>query len=73
MNDAESAVLGGLIAGIARQAGCGIIVIDHDLRFIMNLCSRIVVLDMGAVIADGPVEAVRHDPKVLEIYLGAPA
>lgn len=71
MNDVESLELADLIRSIRDRFGCTIIVIDHDLHFIMRLCERITVMDMGAVIAEGPVETVRHDPKVIEIYLGS--
>ncbi len=73
MNDEESAVLAGLIRSIRDRFGCGIIVIDHDLRFIMGLCERIVVMDMGAVIAAGPTAEVRRNPKVIDVYLGSEA
>jgi branched-chain amino acid transport system ATP-binding protein len=71
MNDVESLELADLIRGIRDRFSCTIIVIDHDLHFIMRLCERITVMDMGAVIAEGPVDVVRRDPKVIEIYLGS--
>ena len=55
MNDAESTELISSVRGIRDRAGCGIIVIDHDLRFIMTVCERINVLHMGELIAEGAV------------------
>ena len=70
MNEAESTALIDSIRGIRDRFGCGIIVIDHDLRFIMTLCERINVLHMGKVIAIGPPKEIQNDPRVIEVYIG---
>jgi len=50
--------------------GLGILIIEHDMRMIMDLCERITVLDHGEVIACGAPSAVRRDRRVIEAYLG---
>lgn len=62
------------IAGIIRAqrtTGQGILLIEHDMRFVMELCDRIIVLDHGEKIADGPPEQVRADPLVIAALLGS--
>ena len=71
MNRLESTALIDSVRFIRDEHGCGIVVIDHDLRFIMNVCERIAVLHMGELIALGTPEEVRNDPRVIEVYIGA--
>ncbi len=70
MNEQESEALLQTIREISRRFGFGIIVIDHDLRFIMNVCDRIYVMHMGEIIAHGDPGSVRENPTVREVYLG---
>jgi branched-chain amino acid transport system ATP-binding protein len=55
----------------ARDKGATILLIEHDMRCIMELCDLIVVLDHGEKICDGTPNEVRRNPQVIEIYLGA--
>ena len=53
-----------------RDEGTSILVIEHVMHAIMRLCDRIVVIHHGQQIAEGPPEAIAHDPRVVEAYLG---
>lgn len=56
-----------------REDGTGVLLIEHNIALILELCDRIVVLDQGGVIAEGTPTEVRHDPEVAAAYLGLPA
>lgn len=70
MNPAESDALNELILDVRKRFDLTIILVEHDMRLVMNLCDRIVVLNYGKTIAAGEPEVVRSDPQVIAAYLG---
>ncbi len=65
----ERAHLGGLLRDVVAE-GAAVILVDHDMDLVLGVCDRVYVLDFGAVIAHGPPEQVRRDPRVVAAYLG---
>jgi len=70
LDDQETRDLSGLIRRLADERGMGVLLVEHDVGLVMSTCDRVVVLDFGRVIADGPPERIRSHPAVRAAYLG---
>lgn len=70
MNENETKELSKSLRWVQENNSCAIIVIDHDLKFIMGVCDKITVMNMGEVIASGKPSEISNDAKVKEAYIG---
>jgi ABC-type branched-subunit amino acid transport system ATPase component len=70
LNESEGDELRDALVRVRDEHDCGLMVIEHDMRFMMALCERIQVLDAGRTISIGTPQEVRTDPAVLTAYLG---
>jgi branched-chain amino acid transport system ATP-binding protein len=66
----ETEALGPLLLRVRDQIGCAVLVIEHDMPLLRTICDRMIALELGGIIAEGPPEEVLEHPAVIESYLG---
>ena len=70
LDEAEAARLGEVIQAIRADASCAVMLVEHDVGYVMRQCDRVVVLDLGRVLASGQPSEIQANPEVRAAYLG---
>ena len=71
LEEAEVENFGQTVRTVPAAEGCAVVLIEHDVGFVMRHSDRVVALNLGQILADGTPEQVRNDPAVAEAYFGA--
>ena len=71
MNYEESSILAQTLRRVKQQRDVTIVLVEHDMGFVMNLCDRLVVMNYGKRIATGTPDEIKSNPEVVEAYLGS--
>jgi branched-chain amino acid transport system ATP-binding protein len=70
MNPQETDELAKMIQLIRKEFNLTVLLIEHDMKFVMGICERIMVLDYGRIIAEGGPDEIKTNPQVIKAYLG---
>jgi ABC-type branched-subunit amino acid transport system ATPase component len=70
MSPPEKERLSRALLALHRHSGLSLLIIEHDVGFLTGMCQRLIALNFGKVLTEGPCAAVTRDPRVIEAYLG---
>lgn len=71
LDSAEAERFGDLVEAVVSENDTAVLLVEHDVGFVMERCERVIALNLGEILADGTPEEIRNNPLVLDAYLGA--